>query len=222
MGSWALTDGRHKWAGGGGQAELCRVGADKQQWHLSTGNPDAEHGCCQKNKVCPVALILWPALSACLGHLSSGRPSVPSPSVLLSLCLGSFPNPCPTPAALPHPLPTDLLVQGSPCHHALSHLTAAPCLFQPCPNPACPHMWLAQDTPVAIPLTRGSWLQLKYCIKCLFLGRMISQGSEGSQLSYLLIAPKALSLCYSSVLTARTGCVGQADSPTRATPQLWG
>lgn len=54
-------------------------------------------------------------------------------------------------------------------------------------------------------LTRGSWLQLKYCRKCPPWGRMMNQGSEESQLPHLLLAPKALSLYQSSVLTAGAG-----------------
>lgn len=152
----ALTDGGHKWVGGGGQAEPGQAGADRQWWHLSAGSPEAEHRCCQKNRACLVALILWHALSVCSGHLSSGRPSgpagCPQPHCLTMFMFGVIPQS----PALSHPLPTDLLFQGNPCHPALSHPTAAPCLFQPCPSPACLQMWLAQDAPVAIPLTGGA------------------------------------------------------------------
>lgn len=101
-------------------------------------------------------------------------------------------------------------------------LCPIPLLHHVCSSPACPQTWLAQDAPVAIPLTGGSWLQLKHCRKCPFLGRMIGQGSKGSRIPHPLLAPKALSLCQSSGLTARAGCVGQVGSTARATPQLWG
>lgn len=133
----------------------------------------------------------------------------------------------PIPALTPQPCP---ILSPLTCFFRGAHailLCPIPLLHHVCSSPApalpaCRCGWLRMLLWPSLSLG-GPWLQLEDCRKCPCLGRMISQGSEGSQLPHHLLVPKALSLFQSSVLADRAGCVGEADvSPARATPQLWG
>uniref|UniRef100_A0A8C0UZS5 Smoothelin-like n=1 Tax=Cyanistes caeruleus TaxID=156563 RepID=A0A8C0UZS5_CYACU len=87
-------------------------------------------------------------------------------------------------------------------------------------------MWLGQDAPVAIPLSRGSWLQLKHCRMHPYLGRMMNQGSRGLNFPISCLPPRPFPVPQPSAHCQGRMCgVGrepsQSHSPAGSEPVGW-